>query len=284
MEILIFIRSTREVNFKLNVEVMRSLLKWCFAFDRYYYARWLAVHVFDLLCLKSQKSDLFKILNDGGFCFSKTKHPFSSMAFDQIHEQNNKTIKGNGGATNYFNKQDESALLRWETCGPEVARIVAEFEECLHRKNTSDESSPLKHHEDNEIFRESFVKDVTCLYDKILCNPFELDKLTSISNTSITFPESVFKEVQNVEIAGKAQADKFICDRLIHGKVPLNEKIAKNNFLLLDQDKTQKNEKAEFKLPSSFMIKVRSCIDFRPTEAKELFEREPFGIRQMFCR
>ena len=262
MEILIFVRSTREGNFKLNVEVMRSLLSWCFAFDRYYYARWLAVHVFDLLCLKSQNPNLFKILNDRGFCFSKTRNTFSSMPFDQIHEQNNKSIKGNGGATNYFNKQDESSLLRWETCGPEVARILSEFEKCLSRKNISDESSSLKHHEDNEMFRESFVKDVTYLYDNVLCNPFELDKLTSISNTSITFPESVFKEVQNVEISGKVQADKFICDRLIHGKIPLNEKIAKNNFLLLDQVEARDGEKAVFKLPSSFMIKVRSCVDF----------------------
>ena len=45
-----------------------------------------------------------------------------------MHEQNNKITKGLGGATSLLNTQDESAVVRWETCGPEVARIVSELE------------------------------------------------------------------------------------------------------------------------------------------------------------
>ena len=52
------------------------------------------------------------------------------MALGQAHEQDNKIIKGFGGGTNLLNTQDESALIRWETCGPEVAKIVSEFEDC----------------------------------------------------------------------------------------------------------------------------------------------------------
>ena len=32
---------------------------------------------------------------------------------------------------------DESALIRWETCGPEVARTVSEFEDSLYSQNAS---------------------------------------------------------------------------------------------------------------------------------------------------
>ena len=99
------------------------------------------------------------------FSFAKTKRPFSRMAFDQVHEQNNKIIKGLGGASNLLNTQDDSALIRWETCGPEVARIVAEFEDSLDDKDSS--TSAMKYHEDNEKFRSKFSKDVESV---VLCN------------------------------------------------------------------------------------------------------------------
>ena len=49
-----------------------------------------------------------------------------------MHEQNNKITKGLGGATSLLNTQDESAVVRWETFGPEVARIVSELEDSLN--------------------------------------------------------------------------------------------------------------------------------------------------------
>ena len=65
------------------------------------------------------------------------------MTFDQVHEQNNIIIKGLEGASNFLNIQDDSALIRWELCGPEVARIVAEFEESLDNRCMS--ANELKH-------------------------------------------------------------------------------------------------------------------------------------------
>ena len=57
------------------------------------------------------------------------------MALDQVHEQNNKGIKGVGGASQLMNRGDDSSLIRLETCGPEVARIVSEFEETMELKS-----------------------------------------------------------------------------------------------------------------------------------------------------
>ena len=51
------------------------------------------------------------------------------MAVDQVHEQNNKVIKSAGGATDLVNKRDDSSLIRWETCGPDIVRIITEFDE-----------------------------------------------------------------------------------------------------------------------------------------------------------
>ena len=46
------------------------------------------------------------------------------MSLDQLHEQNNKYIKGVSGATSLVNQQDETALIRWELCGPELSRLT----------------------------------------------------------------------------------------------------------------------------------------------------------------
>ena len=51
------------------------------------------------------------------------------MALDEVHEQNNKAIKSTGGATDLVNKRDDSPLIRWETCVPDIARIITGFEE-----------------------------------------------------------------------------------------------------------------------------------------------------------
>ena len=65
---------------------------------------------------------------NGYFSFQKTNRKFSRMALDQIHDQNNKDIKGVSGATNLLNRVDNSGLSRWELCGPDLVGLAAEFE------------------------------------------------------------------------------------------------------------------------------------------------------------
>jgi len=49
------------------------------------------------------------------------------MALDQSHEQLNKYIKGEGGAVGFT--EEPAALRRWMLAGPEVSRVIAEYEE-----------------------------------------------------------------------------------------------------------------------------------------------------------
>ena len=63
------------------------------------------------------------------------------MGLDQIHEQNNKLIKGCGGASDLLSKVDDSALILWETCSPEIARVIFRFKDCLDQNVILAESS-----------------------------------------------------------------------------------------------------------------------------------------------
>ena len=98
-------------------------MKWFFSMDHYNYARWVTVHLFDLVNLHINCPDVYKAFSEGKFAFQKTLNQFSKMAVDQLHEQNNEIIKGTGGATHLLKRADPSGLVRWETCGMEVIRL-----------------------------------------------------------------------------------------------------------------------------------------------------------------
>ena len=134
--ILIYIRSLRERNFKLHLEALYLLLSWFFLFNHVHYARWLTVHWFDMYHLESNFPELFEQFSNGNFTFQKSNREFSRMGLDQVHEQNNKVIKGAGGASALLNREVDSALLRWEVCSPELARVILEFEESLDKNES----------------------------------------------------------------------------------------------------------------------------------------------------
>ncbi len=53
----------------------------------------------------------------------KTARVFSSIATSQAHEQYNATVKGGVGLT-----ESPAALRRWMLFGPEMSRVIDEFE------------------------------------------------------------------------------------------------------------------------------------------------------------
>ena len=82
--------------------------------------------------LESLHPDVHKEFLDGNFTVSKSKRPFSAFAIDQAHEQNNACVKGDGGAVGLT--ENPVALKRWMLCGPEMARLVNEFENSLEKQ------------------------------------------------------------------------------------------------------------------------------------------------------
>ena len=56
----------------------------------------------------------------------KRQKKFSYIPIDQVHEQNNKNVKGSGGAVGLT--ENPYAFRRWMIAGPEQARLLLEFE------------------------------------------------------------------------------------------------------------------------------------------------------------
>ena len=81
-----------------------------------------------------------------------------------MHEQNNKIIKGQGGASEFLNLEDESALIRCETRGADVGRILCQFEEEMKNDDVSFHTTSTKHYEDNEHFCLNFTERMYKLF------------------------------------------------------------------------------------------------------------------------
>src|SRR6218665_1717283 len=73
-----------------------------------------------------------------------------------VHEQLNAMIKGDGGATRIT--ENEVTLSRWVIAGPEIMRILHEFED---GKNSSPDD--LKHDEQKPACQKRFKEDVSRL-------------------------------------------------------------------------------------------------------------------------
>ena len=96
------------------------MLSWFFTLERYNYARCATIYWFDMELLKHYCINEYKEFAAGNFSFLKTNKQFSRMAFDQLYDQNNKCMKSLNGATFLINRQDDSALVRWELCSTEL--------------------------------------------------------------------------------------------------------------------------------------------------------------------
>ena len=78
------------------------------------------MHWFDLYTNETKFPDVYNFLWKGNFKFQKSHWEFFRMGLNQIHEQDNKLIKGCGGASDLLNKVEDRAPIRWETCVPKL--------------------------------------------------------------------------------------------------------------------------------------------------------------------
>ena len=129
-------------------------------------------------------------------------------------------------------------------CGPEVARMIKEFE------NVVPSCKVLGHHEQTPSTQTAFKKDVLSVVSEFneLGNPFEEqgDELIAV-HTRDVMDSAVVDTVQNVLQIGKSQYDSYVEERLIARSKRITDTIKKNSLPLLSTlgKKCQSKEKAQ---------------------------------------
>ncbi len=132
-------------------------------------------------CLKTSKFKhpyLYKQFAEGFFT-TKMQNPFSLIGFDQNHEQQNKELKMHGGA---LNLNDEYVFTEWSVAGPEVARIITEFEAGMQSRK----GCVPKHHDQSPSVQLRFTADT-----KELVAAFQKARIPSMktpTNSSFSAP------------------------------------------------------------------------------------------------
>ena len=170
LEILVLgiVKSLRVGDFPLYVQSLNKLAPWMFALNQYNYAHWLPVHIRDMELLKERDPAIYEEFLSGKFVVHKTSHAFSMIALDHNHEQENAKIKGEGEVVGLT--EDQAALRCWLIAGPEIARVVNEFETTF----LSHKADDVHHHKQVPSIQTAFAKDVRNMLSVMdeLGNPF----------------------------------------------------------------------------------------------------------------
>ena len=233
-----FLRSQREQNYVAYVESLRKIIPWMFALDHYHYARWMTVHVSDLLALQKKCPSIHAEFLKGNFVTQKSKHKFSALAHDQVHEQLNAVVKGDGGIIGIT--ENDAALRRWMIAGPETARVLIEYNDYqpINKNDTA------RHHEQIPSVQKMFlshVKNVTEVMEE-LGNPFA-DASTDLYSleTKQIMSKRVVEAVRSAEDMGIMQYQKFVVSRINSTTTAFNDTIHKNNLPLLNSISVKKS-------------------------------------------
>ena len=86
------VRALREANFTLYCQALCAQIPFFFANNNINYARWLPVHVRDMLSLEHKHPCVFQEFQSGKFVVFKSSGTFSAIVIDQAHEQANAVI------------------------------------------------------------------------------------------------------------------------------------------------------------------------------------------------
>jgi hypothetical protein len=270
------VKAFRTADFKLYVDSLTKMMPWMFALDQTNYCRWLPVHIRDMQELPIKHPDVYEKFTSGFFVVHKTRKRFSAMALDQAHEQENAVVKGEGGAVGLT--ENPGALKRWMISGPEIARIVKEFETAT--ATSSDDCQ--KHHEQSYDHQVAFMKDVQSVIDSFeeLGNPYmEKGKDLLAVDTKDIMNNDVVEAVKNVDKIGQEQYSSYVECRLKRRTTSISEPNKKNQLPLFSNSvqKVQSKDKSkivQLKNDCSLFSRLYIACQSRDGNLEEFFRHE----------
>uniref|UniRef100_UPI00358E5A52 uncharacterized protein n=1 Tax=Myxine glutinosa TaxID=7769 RepID=UPI00358E5A52 len=229
--ILIFVRAHRERNFTLYISVLEELVPLFFALDHVNYARWLSVHIRDMKSLPKAIRDEFETRHH--WVISKSTHRYSAIPVDQAHEQENKVVKGSGGAVGLT--ENPVAFKRWMTSGPELARLMKQFENEYILDDDPENPTNFEHHEQGLAAQKAFQQQVDSLSKVIqkMGNPFldDFPELVTLDSRNCT-SETIVNTIRTLEDIGTKKYQDYVTTVLVDRTRSIHNPMSKNSLPL----------------------------------------------------
>ncbi|CAH0381202.1 unnamed protein product [Bemisia tabaci] len=276
--LLEFLTSLRSSNFELYIKSLTKISSWFFTFNHYNYARWLPVHLRDMVNLKGLHPSIHAEFLNGKFTANISGRKFSAMALDQAHEQCNSRVKGDGGAVGLTENSDE--LRRWMVAGPEISRVIQEFEKGFRQLSKSTDKDK-DHHESSAAFQSLFFKHVQALIQTIddAGNPFEgpNQELQNLQNKLIISGTGV-AELEALRDYGSNAFEDFVRDRLIEGTDSVFSPLKKHDVNLFRPKSKVKNKSQlsmkSIKSDASLFSRLYIVCQQRGSDLDDFFSHE----------
>ena len=254
-------------------------MPWFFALSHTNYAGWLPVHIRDMILLEESHPAVSAEFMSGNFVVQKTQRNFYSIPIDYAHEQNNKCVKGDGGAIGLT--ENTSELLQWMVSGPEIARVINEFQ--ASQEMSKHEKEPdFRHHEEIKGVQDAFVKEVKSPRATIeeMGNPFmESSENLLVLDTHDIADSSVTDTIKNIVKNGKRQYEEFVTKRLVKRNKSLLDPIQTNKNVLfscppLKTVSKKKMQIATFKQNCSLFAQLYVSCQVREGDLDDFFQHE----------
>ena len=153
---------------------------------------------------------VYKEFLRGNFTVKKTGCAFSDIALDQAHEQNNASVKDDGGTVGLT--QNLQTLRRWMVFEPEIEK----FQASIKKPETE---SDLRHHEQTKSVQVTFFNQVKALSNLIteMENPFTDDSNDLlVLDPEIWLYTLVINSMRNLEQTGQKQYETFVKECLVN--------------------------------------------------------------------
>ena len=212
---------------ELMIGCCEKLAELCFPVDRLNYGCVLSMFLQDLKVLYVINPVLYNQLSENLSVVS-TNIPFSRMAYDQCHEQDNKEIKSSSDYINLINNEDTDFLRKVEICSPEFDTFLKKYE-----SRDMTKTGKLKHKEQYGSFINKFLSDCKKLYANFGFNPFQsTSQFHKLTSSAHFFPEVIVCDSTKVFSIGAAQYSAFKESCFIKGTANVDEKITKNQLKL----------------------------------------------------
>ena len=177
--------------------------------------------------------------------------------------------------------ENPSQLLKWMVAGPELARIVNEFEDSLPFNKVKEITDETKHHEQTEGMQQRFSTHVStflsCFED--IGNPFleESQDLIALDTKDVA-EEVAIVNLNKAEVVGKEMFNVFVKDHIKGNDKSIFDTISKNKLAIFSQPKqrsiSNKDELTTLKKSCHLFSQLYIACQVRDGNLDEFFAHE----------
>ena len=211
---------------------------------------------------------------NGRFSVTRSNKRFSAIAIDQSHVQLNKKLKGTGGIIGLT--QDPVSLMNWSVSGPEVSKLIEDFQ-VASEADEIDGGCDFFHHDETAKRQSDFVSDVRSMAEVIRLhnNPF-LDfgsELISLHGQISEDKDSVFVIMER----GREQYNSYVKEVIIEKTKQFHAPMKKMRFFYLKAPKRKRDQPKKISMlraNMSILGQMHIATQSREGDLEEFFAHE----------